>query len=92
MITHSQVYVLAKDLQVGRHNLIVRKLTEADFGLVSFLGFLADGQVIFNPPGRVWSTTQFGYDGFRSSLAHHRLWVRDGGSKLWARASRVAME
>jgi len=46
-----KVYVLATNLKPGKHEVLVRKLTEAFFGVVSFMGFLqSDGQVIFNPP------------------------------------------
>ena len=48
-----QVYVLATNLKPGKHEVLVRKLTEAFFGVVSFMGFLqSDGQVIFDPPTR----------------------------------------
>jgi hypothetical protein len=45
--------VLATNLKPGRHEVLVRKLTEAFFGVVSFMGFLqSDGHVVFNSPSR----------------------------------------
>ena len=60
-------------MKPGKHEVLVRKLTEAFFGVVSFMGFLqSDGQVVFNPPTRnVRRPTT-------SLVLSRRQWLRKG--------------